>query len=108
MFKGGEEMSVEENKEIIRHILVDYDAKRLLQEGGYRKSPYHSPSYKDHGSLGDLNLEQLSQAYCSLATGFPDFKYTIEDMVGENDKVAIRYRFDGTHLGELSGNTSHW
>jgi len=92
-------MSIEENKEIIRHILIDYDAVRMLKEDGYTKSKYHSPSYNDHGSMGDLNLEEVSQSYCYIAKGFPDFKFTIEDMIGEGDRVAVRYRFDGTHLG---------
>lgn len=95
-------MSIESNKEVVRGILA-YDATRLLKEDGYRKSPFHSLSYKDHGSLGDSNLEQISQFNCALAKGFPDFKFTIEDMVGEDDKVAVRYRFDGTHLGEYMG-----
>ena len=95
-------MSIEENKEVVRRIL-EYDAVKLHKEGGYRKSLFHSPSYKDHGSMGEMNLEELSQSYCSLAEAFPDFKFTIEDMVGENDKVAVRYRFDGTHLGNYLG-----
>jgi steroid delta-isomerase-like uncharacterized protein len=95
-------MSIENNKEVVRGILA-YDAIRLLKEDGYRKSTYHSPSYRDHGSLGDSNLEQLSDFNCSLAKAFPDFKFTIEDMVGENDRVAVRYRFDGTHLSEFMG-----
>jgi steroid delta-isomerase-like uncharacterized protein len=101
-FQQGVRMSIEQNKEVIRRIL-EYDAVRLRKEGGYRKSQFHSPSYKDHGSMGEMDLEHLSQAYCSLAQGFPDFKFTVEDMVGENDKVAVRYRFDGTHLGEYLG-----
>jgi predicted ester cyclase len=95
-------MSIEENKEVIRRIL-EYDAARILKEGGYLKLRLHSPSYKDHGSMGDMNLEQLSNNNYALAKGFPDFKFSIEDMVGENDKVAVRYRFDGTHLGEYLG-----
>ncbi len=92
-------MSVESNKEVIRSILA-YDAVKLLKEDGYTKGKYHSLSYKDHGSLGESTLDQISQFNCALAKGFPDFKFTIEDMVGENDKVSVRYRFDGTHLGE--------
>lgn len=92
-------MSVESNKELIRSILA-YDAVKLLEEGGYPKGKYHSDSYKDHGSLGESNLEQISEFNCYLAKAFPDFKFTIEDMVGENDRVSVRYRFDGTHLGE--------
>jgi predicted ester cyclase len=95
-------MSIENNKEVVRNIL-EYDAVRLLKEGGYPRGKFHSLSYKDHGSLGESNLEQISLFNCSLAKGFPDFKFNIEDMVGENDKVSVRYRFDGTHLGEFMG-----
>jgi predicted ester cyclase len=95
-------MSIESNKEIVRSILA-YDAVRLLKEGGYQKGYFHSDTYKDHGSLGDSSLEQISQFNYALAKGFPDFKFTIEDMVGEGDMVAVRYRFDGTHLGEYMG-----
>jgi predicted ester cyclase len=96
-------MSVETNKDLIRRIIEEYDAVKIVKEGGYRKSPYHGSSYHDHGSMGDMDLEQLSQSYISLARGFPDFKFTVEDMVGEKDKVAVRYRFDGTHLGDYLG-----
>ena len=96
-------MSIEANKKVIRNILEGYDAVRLLKENGYGNSPHHSPSYQDHGSLGDSSLEEVSRHYCSLARGFPDFKFTIEDLLGENDKVVARYRFDGTHLGDYIG-----
>jgi steroid delta-isomerase-like uncharacterized protein len=92
-------MSIESNKEVVRSILA-YDAVRLLKEDGYRKSPYHAAGYLDHGSLGDSNLDQLSDFNCSLARAFPDFKFTIEEMVAEGDMVAVRYRFDGTHKNE--------
>lgn len=95
-------MSIESNKEIVRRVL-EYDGARLLKENGYRNSPYHSATYRDHGSLGDSNLEQISQYNLALAKGFPDFKFTIEDIVGEDDRVAVRYRFDGTHTGEYMG-----
>ena len=57
----------------------------------------------DHGSTGDNNLEQFSKFHYSFAKGFPDYKHTIEDMVAENDKVSVRYRLDGTNLGEFLG-----
>jgi predicted ester cyclase len=34
---------------------------------------------------------------------FPDFKFKIEDMVAEGDKVTIRYVFSGTHQGKFWG-----
>jgi steroid delta-isomerase-like uncharacterized protein len=33
----------------------------------------------------------------------PDIHYTIEDMVAEGDKVAVRYVMTATHKGEFMG-----
>lgn len=33
----------------------------------------------------------------------PDQKFTIEDLVGEDDKVAISWKFTGTQKGDLPG-----
>ena len=35
--------------------------------------------------------------------GFPDFHETIEDIIAEGDKVWVRFKFTGTHLGEYRG-----
>ena len=34
---------------------------------------------------------------------FPDVHYTVEDQIAEGDKVVVRYRFRGTHLGAFQG-----
>lgn len=41
----------------------------------------------------------MQQFTTMLRTAFPDFQITIEDMIGENDKVAARFTASGTHLG---------
>jgi predicted ester cyclase len=33
----------------------------------------------------------------------PDFHYTIEDVIGEGDKVAVRLSAQGTQTGEFGG-----
>jgi len=38
-----------------------------------------------------------------MRSGFPDINWTIEDMVTENDKVAIRFIMKGTHQGTFFG-----
>ena len=38
-----------------------------------------------------------------MRSGFPDIKWTIEDMVTENDKVAVRFILRGTHQGTFFG-----
>ena len=35
--------------------------------------------------------------------GFPDIQWTIEDMVTENNKVAVRFTIRGTHKGVFFG-----
>lgn len=35
--------------------------------------------------------------------GFPDGRHTIDDLVAEGDKVVMRGRFEGTHLGAFMG-----
>jgi len=38
-----------------------------------------------------------------LRAAFPDLHFTVLDQVAEEDKVAVRYRVQGTHLGEFQG-----
>jgi steroid delta-isomerase-like uncharacterized protein len=38
-----------------------------------------------------------------MRSGFPDIQWTIEDMITENDKVAIRFTMRGTHQGAFFG-----
>jgi len=52
---------------------------------------------------GDLDLQAYKQFQPTVLAGFPDGHWRIEDMVAEGDKVAWRFSFDGTHLGEFMG-----
>jgi len=45
----------------------------------------------------------LKQAFTIGFAGFPDLQYTVDDIVAEGDKVAIRYTRTGTHKGEYRG-----
>ncbi len=58
----------------------------------------HMPGSPDiHGLEGNKTIANL---FC---TAFPDMQYTIEDMIAEGDKAAIRWTLTGTHKGELMG-----
>ena len=58
----------------------------------------HMPGRPDiHGAE---NIKPMARMFY---TAFPDMKYTIEDMVAEGDKVAVRWDLTGTHKGELMG-----
>lgn len=45
----------------------------------------------------------LIQAATIWRVAFPDAHLTIDDILAENDKVALQWTFAGTHEGELKG-----
>ncbi len=49
----------------------------------------------------DLGPEGLRQSVVTLCEAFPDGKFTIEDMVAEGDRVAVRYTARATHKGRF-------
>ena len=56
-----------------------------------------------HGSCIPLGLEVVKQWCATFATAFPDGYTTIEEMIAEQDRVAARTTFNGTHHAELQG-----
>jgi steroid delta-isomerase-like uncharacterized protein len=59
---------------------------------------YHEPSA---GEV--IGLEPLKQFVVSWRAAFPDSLLTIEEQVAENDHVATRWTFAGTHTGNFRG-----
>ena len=72
-----------------------------------------APGYVVHYPQGDLNLRRVCRGDFNLAQVkayetlffalFPDASATIEEMVAEGDKVAIRVHWIATHKGEALG-----
>jgi steroid delta-isomerase-like uncharacterized protein len=58
----------------------------------------HVPS----GSSGNSRTE-LEAADTMLFSGFPDTHLTIEEMIIDGDKVAVRFSGRGTHQGTFAG-----
>lgn len=60
--------------------------------------------FHDLGSPEDIRgrdgLRQFAQTY---RTACPDLKCTVEDVLAEGDKVAVRWISRGTHKGDLMG-----
>jgi steroid delta-isomerase-like uncharacterized protein len=46
------------------------------------------------------NAQDLKRIVAGWHGAFPDFRFTIEDMVAEDDLVAIRLTLSGTHEGQ--------
>jgi len=59
---------------------------------------YHSSTGRDICGIKDY--KQHVSEFCSA---FPDLHFTIDDIVAEGDKVAVRLTATGTHKGEFRG-----
>ena len=61
---------------------------------------HHASSHPEVSPSGPQGIRQLATAFRSA---FPDLNLTVEDMVGQWNKVAIRFTIQGTHRGEVLG-----
>ena len=94
-------MSVEENKAIVRRVVDAFNRGdwAVVDE-------LFAADYVDHDrARGDLppGPAGVKQAWGMLRAAFPDLHATIEDLVAEGDRVAVRGVIRGTHRGELMG-----
>src|SRR5580700_3972569 len=48
-------------------------------------------------------LEGLKDVLRSMRAGFPDIVFSIQEQIAEGDKVASRFEWTGTHMGEFLG-----
>lgn len=59
---------------------------------------HHSATFAD--TVGPAGVKRILAA---ALTGFPDVRFTVEDVIAEGDLVAVRFQAEGTHLGEFQG-----
>jgi steroid delta-isomerase-like uncharacterized protein len=52
------------------------------------------------GPQGDKGPDAFKRTIAVLRTAFPDIHYAIDDVVAEGDRVAVRWRWSGTHKGQ--------
>lgn len=94
-------MSVEQNKEMFR---------RWIAEGWNRGElsvvdELYAPAYVSHSFPPDFppDREGLKRFVTALRTAFPDLHWTLDDMVGEGEKVIARFTGTGTHHEAFMG-----
>jgi len=94
-------MSAEQNKAIVR----EFSEVLFNQHRVDRTDETVAPDYIDHAPLPGQApvLEGAKQKWAMYVAAAPDMCITIEEMVAEGDKVAVRWIVDGTHRGELFG-----
>lgn len=89
-----------ENKSILRNAAQAFN--HVQDRSGWFDS--HDASVVAYGLAPEpLDIEGLKKFYEGLWRAFPDLQITIEDLIGEGDRVAWRLAVSGTHEAEFRG-----
>ena len=91
-------MSVEENKAVIRRV-----AEEVFNKGDMSVVPeLIAPDYVYHSPFGGFKgPEGFTQFIGMTRNALPDIHMTIDDMIGEGEKLAVRLSFTGTFKGKF-------
>jgi predicted ester cyclase len=95
-------MSTEQNKTSMRRIPEEIFNQGNLAVAG----ELFAADYIEHAPLPPgipSGLEGLKVFVTAVRAAFPDFHYTLEDEIGEGDKVVQRLTAHGTQKGEFMG-----
>jgi steroid delta-isomerase-like uncharacterized protein len=89
-----------DNKAIVRHLYEEVWNKRRLEVVDELIAP--SQALNDPIVSGSqMGPELYKRRVVELTTGFPDLRFTIEDMISEKGKVGVSWTISGTHRGEF-------
>ena len=91
-------------KVIVRRLYEEAWNKRKTELMDSLVSPSHAlhgPSPTISGSL--IGPEAYKRQVLLFTAGFPDLRFTIEDVIAENEKVVSYWTISGTHMGEFLG-----
>ena len=83
-----------DNKRTIRTLFEAFNHGDLGQLDQLVGPEYVGPQV-EHGPAG------FKAVIAGLRAGFPDLQYTLDDTVAEDDKVAVRWHWTGTHRGQF-------
>src|SRR4030042_1987465 len=93
-------MSIAQNKAIVRRWVEGLNRHDLNVA-----DEVISDDYTAHiaGGLEFKGPQGAKQMLAPLISAFPDFHYTVDDLVAEGDKVVVRITLQATHKGEGLG-----
>jgi predicted ester cyclase len=92
-------MSVEENKTIVQCWFAGaYEDEALADEVVAPDYVGHFPPNPDV-----VGREAIKLFNRQTRTAFPDLQLTLDELIGEGEKVVVRWTMRGTHLGEMRG-----
>lgn len=91
----------EPNVAIVRRVFDE-----LFNEGHVEVvDQIYAANHADHSAPPGFppGVDAVKNSLKLFRAAFPDLRVTVEDIVSEDDKVAVRLTFRGTHGGEFMG-----
>ena len=64
-----------------------------------------APDFVDHDPLPgtSADLAGIKEFVAQIRAAFPDLQVTVDDLIGEGDRLAVRSTMRGTHEGDFMG-----
>ena len=94
-------MSIERNKELMKKFekMINTANEALAAELIDEKASFFTPASNKplYGGAGYLSVVHW------MRSGFSDVQWKLEEMIAEENKVAVRWTCSGTHDGEFLG-----
>ncbi len=91
----------EQNKTLIRRVIEEMWNQRKVELA----NEFYSEEFIGHdpNNPGVRGPEGIREIVLKYVHAFPDTQFSIDDMVAEGDRVAMRWTAIGTHDGDLDG-----
>ena len=91
----------QKNKQVVRQYIEAFNRQDTERLGQLVSST--NQSFQFSGMRSSLDWNRTQKFFAVFWSAFPDISATIEEIVAEGDKVAIRVINTGTHKGEFQG-----
>jgi len=93
--------NIQRNKDLMKKFetMINTADENLAQELVAEDAPFFTPASPEplYGGKGYLSVVQF------MRSGFSDVQWKLEEMVADENKVAVRWTLTGTHDGEFLG-----
>jgi steroid delta-isomerase-like uncharacterized protein len=90
----------EENKALVKRVVDE------VNKGNFAAAvELLATDYIDHADPPETppGVESAKRRWTMFRSAFPDTHVTLENIIAEGDKVAVRFTLRGTHGGDLMG-----
>ncbi len=92
---------IQRNKDLMKkfEIMINTADENLAEELVSSNAPFYTPASLEplYGGKGYLSVVHF------MRSGFSDVQWKLEEMVADENKVAVRWTLTGTHDGEFLG-----